>query len=166
MENTSHQIGKHLTDVYFGGNWTAVNIHDSLVDVTWQQATQPISDFNTIATLTFHTHYFVAAILDVLEGRPLTAKDKYSFDHPPIHSQEDWKNMLQTVFTDVRRTVTLIEDLDPQKLHDTFVDPKYGNFYRNLHGLIEHTHYHLGQITFLKKMVKQARGKNQLSQRR
>jgi hypothetical protein len=34
---------------------------------------------------------------------------------------------------------------------------KYGNYYRNLHGIIEHTHYHLGQIVLIKKLLKRRR---------
>ena len=33
-----------------------------------------------------------------------------------------------------------------------FFHEKYGNYYRNLHGVIEHAHYHLGQIALIKKM--------------
>ena len=51
------QLAKHLRDIHFGGNWATVNMKDSLADVTWQQATTPVFDFNTIAVLTYHTGY-------------------------------------------------------------------------------------------------------------
>ena len=54
-----------------------------------------------------------------------------------------------------------MEKLDEAKLSEIFADPQYGNFYRNLHGIIEHTHYHLGQISLLKKLVKEKRANNQ-----
>lgn len=47
-----------------------------------------------------------------------------------------------------------LETLDEAKLFEDFADPKYGNYYRNLHGIIEHTHYHLGQIVLIKKLLK------------
>ena len=53
-----------------------------------------------------------------------------------------------------------MEKLDEAKLSEVFADPKYGNFYRNLQGIIEHTHYHLGQISLLKKLVKEKRVNN------
>ena len=40
-------------------------------------------------------------------------------------------------------------------LWETFADEKYGHYYRNLHGIIEHTHYHLGQIVLIKKLLQQ-----------
>ncbi len=48
-----------------------------------------------------------------------------------------------------------IETLDEAKLFEDFADPKYGNYYRNLHGIIEHTHYHLGQISLIKKIIRE-----------
>ncbi|MDQ1090003.1 hypothetical protein QE390_004607 [Siphonobacter sp. SORGH_AS 1065] len=39
----------------------------------------------------------------------------------------------------------------------TFVDEKYGTYYRNLHGMIEHTHYHLGQIVLIKKILRNSK---------
>jgi len=39
------------------------------------------------------------------------------------------------------------------QLEETFVDEKYGNYLRNIEGIIEHGYYHLGQISLLKKMI-------------
>jgi hypothetical protein len=85
------QIAKHFRDVHFGGNWTAVNLKDTLVDVTWQQATTKIHDLNTIATLVFHMNYYVYPVLKVLQGEPLVASDKFSFDLPAITSEDEWQ---------------------------------------------------------------------------
>ena len=46
-----------------------------------------------------------------------------------------------------------MEKLSDDKLFDNFADPKYGSYYRNLQGIVEHTHYHLGQIVLLKKII-------------
>lgn len=150
------QIAKHLRDVYFGGNWTWSNLKDNLADVTWQQATTQVYSFNTIATLVYHIGYFVSAILKVLQGGPLDAKDKYSFDHPPILSQEDWEKFLDKTWTDAENFASLIERMPESKLWEDFSENKYGNYYRNIHGIIEHIHYHLGQIVLIKKILLQA----------
>lgn len=147
------QIAKHFKDVYFGGNWTWSNYKDNLAGINWQQATTKIEPFNTIATLAYHTHYFVSAQIRVLKGEPLNAKDEYSFNHPPINTEKDWQNLLDKVWADAEEIVTLIEQMPEEKLWEDFTDKKYGNYYRNLHGCIEHLHYHLGQIAFLRKMV-------------
>ncbi len=153
--NLTTQIAKQLREVHFGGNWTSVNLKENLADVTWQQATTKVYSFNTIATLVYHVNYYVSAVLKVLQGEPLDAKDKYSFDLPPILSQEDWEKLLDKTWTDAEKFAGLIEQLPESKLGETFWDEKYGNYYRNLHGIIEHIHYHLGQIVLLKKILLQ-----------
>ena len=150
------QIAKHFRDALFGGNWTSVNLKEALSDVTWEQATTQVHTFNTIADLVYHINYFVNAASKVLQGGPLDAHDKYSFDLPPILSQQDWEKLLDNSFTDAENFATLIEQLPENKLWEDFSDNKYGNYYRNIHGIIEHTHYHLGQIVLIKKILLKA----------
>jgi uncharacterized damage-inducible protein DinB len=149
------QIAKHLREIYFGGNWTSVNLKDTLADVSWQQATTPVYSFNSIATLVYHINYYISAVLKVLEGGPLDASDKYSFSHPPIHSKDDWEKLLEKTRTEAEKFATLIEQLPESRLGENLADEKYGNYYRNLHGIIEHSHYHLGQIVLIKKILAQ-----------
>ncbi len=154
--NLTAQIAKHFREVHFGGNWTSSNLKDHLADITWQQATTQVYSFNAIATLVYHMNYYVSAVLKVLQGEPLNARDKYSFDHPPILSQQDWEKLLDKTWTDAENFASLIEQLPESKLGETFSDEKYGNYYRNIHGVIEHIHYHLGQIVLIKKILLRA----------
>lgn len=151
----TQQIAKHLREVYFGGNWTASDFKENLKDVTWQQATTKVYSFNTIATLVYHTNYYVDAILKVLKGDPLDASDRLSFDHPPIQSKEDWEKMLNKTWEDAETLAQLMEQLPEDILLEDFTNKKYGIYYRNLHGMIEHTHYHLGQIVLIRKLIEQ-----------
>ena len=150
------QIAKHFRDVHFGGNWTFSNMKENLADVNWQQATTQVYSFNTIATLVYHMNYYVCAVTTVMQGKPLNASDKFSFDHPSIQSQDDWEKMLDKTWTDAENFAKLIEKLPEAKLWEDFSDGKYGNYYRNIHGIIEHCHYHLGQIVLIKKILLQA----------
>jgi hypothetical protein len=76
-------IADHIKQVYFGGNWTAVNLKDTLNGVNWKMATRKVESFHTIAELVFHMNYFVAVILKVLHGGQLEGNDAVSFDCPP-----------------------------------------------------------------------------------
>lgn len=147
-------IATHFRHVHFGGNWTCVNLLDTLKDVTWEEALHSREGFNTIAVLTFHINYFVDAVLKVLEGAPLDANDAFSFTHPPITNDADWQRLLEKLWSDADRFITLVEQLPDDRLHTDMADPKYGTWCRNLHGIIEHTHYHLGQIVVLKKLMR------------
>ena len=151
--NTVKQIAKHFRDVYVGGNWTSVNLKEVLADIDWEEATTKVNNLNTIADLVFHINYYVNPVLQVLQGGPLIASDKFSFDLPPILSQEDWEKLLDKTWTDVENFTGLIEQLPESKFGETFADGKYGNYYRNITGIIEHVHYHLGQIVLIKKIL-------------
>jgi len=60
---------------------------------------------------------------------------------------------LEKTWTEAEKFAKLIEKLPEDSLGDVFVDPKYGTYYSNLHGIIEHVHYHLGQIVLIKKII-------------
>lgn len=152
--NLPAQISKHLGEVFFGGNWTCVNLKEKLADVTWQEAVTKVHDLNTIAALTYHTGYYITAVLKVLQGGPLDAHDKYSYEHPPINNQEDWNLLLNKTWTEAKLVIALVEQMPEERMGETMADEKYGSYYRNLQGIIEHTHYHLGQISLVKKMIR------------
>jgi hypothetical protein len=152
------QISKGLREVYFGGNWTGVNVKDTLEGISWEEATTRVDHLNTIAMLVFHINYYVTPVLDVLKGEPLKASDKLSFELPPLRSAEDWQQLVTKVLTDAELLAAQIEQLDETLLSKDFAGPAYGTYYRNLTGVIEHTHYHLGQISLIRKLLRQGKG--------
>ena len=154
MENKiAQQIAKHLREVHFGENWTWSNYKQLLSDLDYRKATEKHGDLNSIATLTAHATYYVKIQGQVLGGAALEAKDELSFVHPPIHSQSDWEHCLEEIWSNAESLATAIELLPDSRLNEIFVEEKYGSYFRNLHGMIEHLHYHLGQIAILKKLL-------------
>lgn len=153
MSDAARYLSEHLHQVYFGNNWTARDLKTILNGITWRQASSKINSFNTIAQLTYHIHYFIDIQRKVLLGGPLVGSDTESFDHPLMTTQEEWDAFLSDVWETAEQWTQLVADLSEDTLHQDFVDPKYGTYYRNLLGAIEHAHYHLGQIAFIKKML-------------
>lgn len=152
--STPSQLAKRFREVVLDGKWIAnTNFKEQLSDVTWEQATTKIDSLNTIAMLTFHIHYYIAGIINVFEGGELEIKDKYSFDLPPIESQEQWEELLNKLWNNSEKFATLLEQMPDSKLNEVFVDEKYGTYLRNIDGMIEHAYYHLGQITLIKKLI-------------
>jgi len=150
------QIANRFREVLLNGTWVAnTNFKAQLSDVTWEQATRKVGTFNTIAALTFHIDYYIAGILNVLEGGLLDIRDKYSFDLPPIESQKDWEKLLDKMWSDAEKFASMVEQMPEERLNEVFVDEKYGNYQRNIDAMIEHGYYHLGQIVLIKKMLLQ-----------
>jgi len=153
----SQQIANRLREVILNGRWIAnTNFQDQLSDLGWQEALEKVGSLNTIALLTFHIHYYIAGILNVLKGGTLDIRDKYSFDMPPIESQQDWENLKERLWADTEAFAAIVEQMPADKLGDVFVDEKYGTWHRNIDAMIEHSYYHLGQVTLIKKMIRQA----------
>ncbi|PWN68473.1 DUF1572 domain-containing protein [Chryseobacterium phosphatilyticum] len=149
------QLAKRFREVLLDGLWIAnTNFKDQLSDVTWKQAVERVGSLNTIAMLTFHIDYYIAGIINVLEGGPLEIRDQFSFDLPPVTSHEHWETLLNKLWTDSEKFAALLEQMPDSKMDEVFVDEKYGTYQRNIDGMIEHAYYHLGQITLIKKLLK------------
>ncbi|KPE51676.1 hypothetical protein [Chryseobacterium indologenes] len=152
--NQTSQLAKRFREVLLDGLWISnTNYKHQLSDVTWEQAVTKVGSLNTIAMLTFHIHYYIAGVKNVLEGGELEIKDQFSFDLPPIESQKQWEELLNKLWTDSERFAVLVEQIPDDKIDEVFVDEKYGTYRRNIDGMIEHAYYHLGQITLIRKLL-------------
>jgi len=148
------QLANRLREVILNGTWIAnTNYKDQLTGMDWQLATTKVGSLNTIALLTFHVNYYIGGILQVLQGGALTIRDKYSFDMPPIGSQEAWEQLLASFWSNVEQFAALVEQMADAQLDEAFTDEKYGSYQRNIDAMIEHSYYHLGQIVMLKKLL-------------
>ncbi len=153
MESAS-LLANRLREVLLNGTWVAnTNYHDQLKDLNWKQATQKVENFNTIAVLTYHINYYLAGLIQVFQGGDLEIRDKYSFDLPPITNEADWEKLRQELFQNAEAFAQHVEGFTAEKLNGPFVKEQYGNYRRNIEGVIEHCYYHLGQVVLLKKSI-------------
>ena len=147
-------LTNRLKEIFTEGKWVVgTNFKEQIYDLDWKKAIQKVEDYNTIADLTFHIHYYIAGVTKVIEGGTLDIKDKFSFDSPPIKSEKDWRILVKGFCSDSEKFIKLVENMTDEKLKDNFVDEKYGTYYRNIDVMIEHTYYHLGQIVLIKKRL-------------
>ncbi len=152
----SLQIANRFREVILNGTWIAnTNFKDQLADLDWQIATKKVDSLNTIAVLAQHIHYYVSGVLNVFNGGTLDIKDQFSFDFPPVESQEQWNLFLNRFWNDAEEFARKVEAMNDDKLNSVFVDKKYGTYHTNIESMIEHSYYHLGQIVLIKKMLLQ-----------
>lgn len=152
--NLSTQLANRFREVMLNGTWVAnTNYQDQLNDLTWKQATTKVNSYNTIALLTFHVNYYIAGVLQVFQGGELTIRYKYSFDAPELTSEEDWQALKNQLLTNSEVFAQEVEQLTDEQLQQAFVKEAYGNYLRNIEGMIEHCYYHLGQVSLIKKSV-------------
>jgi hypothetical protein len=153
MKNTL-EIANRFKEVILNGTWIAnTNYKDQLENLDWKIAVSPLQNLNTIALLAQHIHYYIKGINTVFKGGTLDIKDKFSFDFPPIESQQQWETFLTEFWKDAEEFAFLIEQMSSEKLDEGFVEEKYGSYKRNIEAMIEHSYYHLGQIVLIKKLL-------------
>jgi uncharacterized damage-inducible protein DinB len=153
MEHPS-PLAFRIREVFLDGRWIAnTNYQALLSDVPYSVAVRTIGSLNSIAALTYHIRYYLLGVLRVLEGGPLDIRDRYSFDLPALNREEDWAHLKNTLFAGAAAFAQAVEQMPEGKLDSAFIDPQYGTYRRNIEGLIEHSYYHLGQISLIKKQL-------------
>lgn len=152
--NSRNKLANRFREVLLNGTWVAnTNYKEELTNINWKTATTQLYDLNTIAILAQHINYYIEGVHNVFKGGNLEIRDSYSFDFPPITSQEQWENFLKLFLSNAQEFANAIEQLSEKQLTAHFVDKKYGTYLRNIDGMIEHCYYHLGQIVLIKKML-------------
>ena len=154
MSEITHELARHIREIHFGNNWTDVDMTMVLKDVTWQQAiATPIPNANSIAVLVFHTNFYLNYVHKSIKEGVYKFEHEDSFKVPPIQSEADWQALLQKTWDDAEAFAQTVENLTVGLDFFNAVPPFSNSFYKNLQGVVEHNHYHLGQIVLLKKLL-------------
>ena len=157
----SARLARRFREVMIDGKWVAnTNFKEQLSDVTLDQALTNIGSLNSIASLTFHINYYISGVLNLFEKGSLEIRDRYSFDLPPMKLGKDWDELKHELWANTERFATHVERMSDEKLDEVFVDEQYGDYRRNIEGMIEHCYYHLGQVTLIKKLLEENQDKS------
>lgn len=152
--NLTKQIATHIRDIHFGGNWTDVDMKMVLKDVTFEEATNTSTPFNSIALLVFHTNFYLRIVHKRLNGDTTTRfKQEDSFITEPPASEAEWQALLQQTWDDAEAFAKTVEQSSDERMWED-ISKGNGSFYKNIHGVVEHNHYHLGQIVLVKKLLR------------
>lgn len=148
-------IAQHIIEVSEGGNWTEVDIKNTLQDVTYEEATViTLASPNSIAALLHHVSFYNEVVLQRLKGISPVINDANGFDGKPIESESDWLNLKEEALRSAKNLAEAVKQFPEEKLQE--LSPNSENtYYKTLHGVTEHAYYHLGQMMILKKLIRQ-----------
>jgi hypothetical protein len=147
-------LASRVQEVLLDGKWIAnTNFKEQIVNTKWEKAIAKTGNHNSIAVLTFHINYYLKGLIQVFDGGPLDIKDKYSFDIQDIDSEAKWIALVDEFILNASIFVNKVQLMDEHKLYSPFVDEKYGSYLRNIEGVIEHSYYHLGQVSLINKLL-------------
>ena len=150
-------IAGHITAVHEGGNWTEVNIKDTLANVGYKEAsTVTKASYNTIAALLHHLSFYNGIVMQRLSGANPVISEANGFDMPPVKNEEDWIKLKERNLESAQQLTEAVRHFPEERLNE-LTATGHATHYKTLHGIVEHAHYHLGQIVLLKKLIMQTK---------
>lgn len=147
----TERIIKLFEDLYEGSPWIGVNIIGTLENLTAKQAAKTVlAGRNSIWEITNHIISWRFNVLQRVQGKIMVTPDHNYFLPIKDTSESDWTNTLNQLKDSQRQWINFM---------NTFKENDFSKVYRNdstyyeqIHGLIQHDAYHLGQIILLAKL--------------
>jgi len=148
------RIADQLKRAHEGGAWHGPSVRELLADVSAEQAAaRPVEGAHSIWELVEHIEAWERAILRRLGGDPSKI----------YNTEEDWPPTRDASEDAWRRTQKKLADTDAAlrdaalRLDDAQLDEpiiaEMSSRYVSLHGAVQHTLYHAGQIALVKKAL-------------
>jgi len=137
-----------------GEAWHGPSLMAILDGITAAQAVaRPLSEAHSIWELVFHIAAWERAGLRRLSGDPADLSDVE--DWPPVSdtTEQAWEQTRKTIQEGHDEFQDAISKLDDSRLDQRVVGSP-ATVYGTLHGIIQHTLYHAGQIALLKKATR------------
>jgi uncharacterized damage-inducible protein DinB len=147
----TERIADQLKRAFYGKAWSGPSVKEALEGVTPGIAsTTPIEGAHSIWQLVHHITAWVNIARRRAEGETVVVTR--SVDFPPVEdvSQAAWNNSLESMRKAERALRKTILQIRPAQL-ERRTSPGGHSVYALLHGAIQHSLYHAGQIVLMKK---------------
>lgn len=151
------RIRDQFQRAFDGQAWHGPSVLSLLEGVTAEQAAaHAIPGAHSIWELTLHIAAWEDACRRRLEGDPAQLTDDENF--PPVSDTSDgaWESAKAKLIDVHRRLLDVIATTDDSRLDQPIMDSAeipFSSAYVTLHGGVQHSLYHAGQIAILKKAI-------------
>jgi uncharacterized damage-inducible protein DinB len=150
----TERIADQLKRAHEGGAWHGPALDELLKGVTAEQAAKrPFEGTHSIFELVAHVEAWERAILRRLGGDPAqiynTEEDWSPFDGGGEEAWAAARRKLTETYVALREAVLKLDD---EQLDEPIL-PNMSTRYVSLHGAIQHTLYHAGQIALVRKAL-------------
>ena len=145
-------VAQHVEEAVHG-NWTDIYLDDAIADVTYDEAIHvPAGLVNSIAMLVNHLKFYNYVVMERLMGTDPEI-DSSNGLVTDIQNEDDWLLLKKHTLDSFTRLANVVKQLPDGNLQ-ALTPNGSTTFYKTLHGISEHAHYHLGQIVLLTKLVR------------
>jgi len=145
------RIEDQLKRAVEGVAWHGDSLCALLADVTAEcAAAHPLANAHSIWETVLHIAAWMDVVSQRLEGKSTETPAEGDWQRVEDTSEAAWQDTLQALgnkYTELRKTVSSLES---SKLYLPATDSGISAYFE-IHGVIQHTLYHAGQIALLKK---------------
>ena len=155
MNTECYRIADQIRRAFVGDPWHGDSLKKLLAEVSAEQANQRLlASGHTIWELVLHIDLWVRIACDAMNGIPVPelyvkGKDWLS---PTDTSAKAWTEATSQLLRTGERLAQDAEDFTDARLQDIVPGRDY-DFYHLLHGVVQHSLYHGGQIAQLSKAM-------------
>ena len=145
------RIQEQLRRASEGGAWHGPALLELLKDVgPGEAAARPLPEAHTIGELVRHVAAWETIVSRRVEGEPV-ADVPDAEDWPPYEGGTGaWEEAREEARRSNRRLREAVGRLSDERLSDTVPGASY-SVYEMVHGAVQHTLYHAGQVALLRK---------------
>ncbi len=145
------RIRDQLKRAFHGDAWHGPSLREVLDGVTAAQASSRLATGHSIREMVLHITAWTDISCQRLAVTPVPEATTEE-DWPPVDEldEADWKKDLENLFAAEERLQELLTSFPESRL-DATVPGRDHSFYVMLHGAVQHSLYHAGQIVVLKK---------------
>ena len=147
----TERIAEQLRLVFEGPSWLGPALDVLLADISEDTASnRPLAGAHTIWELVLHIEAWLRiACVRLTASTPVDPTEDENWPAPG-GSWRDAINCLRTEMTVLHKAIL---DFAPERLDELAPAAELQTFYVLLHGVIQHSAYHAGQIAILKKAI-------------
>lgn len=157
MNNETQSIITSLEETLNGQPWFGRGVYAILAEIDETKIHEkPDAESHSLAELLWHINTWAEFTLGALENRSTDEMKKIEdMDWRTIDPKtHNWKNGLKELKSIHTKVIEELKKKTEDSYLDEFVPGRKYNYRYMLNGIIQHNIYHLGQIAYIKKMLK------------
>ena len=148
------RIDNQLVRAINGDAWHGPALFEMLKGITAEKARRhPVSGVHSIWELVVHINTWQKTVCIRFDGEAYEPDERENWPVIEDYSPKKWEKTLEDLYQTYQTLRKKILELPEPKLEEPVPGQNY-DYYVLLHGIIQHTLYHAGQIAILKKKLK------------
>lgn len=150
MKETA-RIAELFEKIYNGDSWIGESLMNTLENIPAESVAKRIAPrWNTAWEIVNHIISWRENVLQRVQGTVTHEPDDNYITPVKDTSEKAWQKTLQALKNSQEKWIAFLQKMDEEDLEKIYAN-KYSSYYNNIHGIIQHDAYHLGQIILLVK---------------